>query len=374
MLPNMQPIPVESAMAVLPLLADPTSYVACQWDLRDHPGQREYWLGLFRSHFPTLLKEAVAEAVDRGESHADISMRAAEAGRRFGVYLDELTGDPGRHGRLDILTICDERERILRSARIEDPYRLAKARENEAALRVLPTLLSDLDAMADPVGRIERLVRGMFAGNIFDLGATQTAAMFQNRSVDFHDTLSGLKPRPWLIDDLDRWLDCYRDGRPHRHTLIFVDNAGPDVVLGMIPFARDLLIRGASVILTANSTPTLNDVTHDELTVLVDRIAALDAPLRAALSQQRLKLVASGNGVPLIDMTRISLQLAEAMRQQPIDLLVIEGMGRAVESNLDARFTCDTLKLAMVKDRGVAEALGGTLYDLVLRFEPAGGP
>lgn len=32
-----------------------------------------------------------------------------------------------------------------------------------------------------------------------------------------------------------------------------------------------------------------------------------------------------------------------------VDLIVMEGMGRAIETNLNATFSCDSLKLAMVK-------------------------
>ena len=41
------------------------------------------------------------------------------------------------------------------------------------------------------------------------------------------------------------------------------------------------------------------------------------------------------------------------------DLLVIEGMGRAIHTNLRTRFRCDCLKLAMVKARGGVRAPGG---------------
>lgn len=34
---------------------------------------------------------------------------------------------------------------------------------------------------------------------------------------------------------------------------------------------------------------------------------------------------------------------------EDVDLVVVEGMGRAIETNLYASFTCDSLKLAMVK-------------------------
>lgn len=36
---------------------------------------------------------------------------------------------------------------------------------------------------------------------------------------------------------------------PHKRALLFVDNSGADVVLGMLPFARELLRRGTEVCL-----------------------------------------------------------------------------------------------------------------------------
>ena len=45
-----------------------------------------------------------------------------------------------------------------------------------------------------------------------------------------------------------------------------------------------------------------------------------------------------------------------------------EGMGRGVESNFDARFTCDALNIAMIKDAMVARRCGGKMFDLVCRY------
>lgn len=355
-----------TADTTLPLLADPASYTACRWNLADEPEKRAYWLGLFREHFPTLLDEALREAADRDVDLSDARRRADQARTEFFTYLDDLASTGHQREHFDILDICYERERVLRRTEFDDPYRLAKARENEAALKLLPALLKELDALEAPE-RAVTVMQGVFAGNIFDLGATKTASRFQNSSVDFHATLKELKPRPWLVDDLDAWLERLQ-GTPHQHALLFVDNAGPDVVLGMLPFARDLLDRGTRVTLTANTEPSLNDVTYDELVALLRRVARFDVVIREALQSDRLKLVPSGNDAPLIDLTRLSPQLVSHVQDNPVDLLVLEGMGRAVESNFDARFTCETLKLAMIKDEGVAEAMNGELYDLVMRY------
>ncbi|MEM1027126.1 MAG: ARMT1-like domain-containing protein [Planctomycetota bacterium] len=355
--------------AVFPMLADPANYQACEWDLLDLPERRAYWLGLFRSHFGGLLEAYRAEAEDRGEDVETVERSIAEASDRFMAYLDIVEADPAAFGRLDILEICYARERALRSANIDDAYRLAKQTDTEHALGLLPALLTELDATPEPERRVA-VIQGVFAGNIYDLGATETVAMFTDQRVDFHAVRAKLKPRPWRFDALDAWLQRL-DGPPHRAAVMFVDNAGPDVTLGMLPLARELLKRGTAVILTANTQASLNDVTYAELGELVRAVAEFDPLVREALATNRLTLVASGNNAPLIDLSRISPELAAAADAADVDLVVLEGMGRAVESNFNARLSCDTLKLAMIKDLGVGEALGAELFDLVMKFEPA---
>lgn len=351
----------------LPLLADPEGYTACQWNLTQNADLRAYWLNLFREHFPHLVDEALDEAKTRHEDIDDVYRRTQDAQAEFYRYLDALADGPSSHDRLTILDICHEREITLRRHGFDDPYQLAKQRQNRMALEVLPRVLEELDAM-DDARREVALIEGVFAGNIFDMGATHTNSLFKDGGgVDFHDTREQLKPRPWLIDGLDLWLKRRR----HRAALLFVDNAGPDIVLGMIPLARHLLRDGARVILAANDAPSLNDVTIDELRTLIQGISGFDPTIRDALADGRLALVGSGNWAPLIDLSRVSTELYDAVEAAGVDLVVLEGMGRGVESNLEARLTCDVLKIAMIKDRGVAESLGGEVYDLVCRYEPA---
>ncbi len=354
--------------AMLPLLSEPGAYVACPWDLTKNEQRRGYWIKLFREHYDGLLVLAMEDALDRGIPRDVAESQMAQARAGFGAYLSHVEAEPDSFGRLTILSMCEARERTLRRAGIPAPYRLAKQKENTSAMALLPTVLAEIDAL-DGAERLERIMRGVFAGNIFDLGAVKTIELFKDGEVDFHHTLGKLKPRPWFVDHLDAWCDRWQNGPTHQCAVMFVDNAGPDVLLGMLPFARELLHRGTGVILTANEFPSLNDVTHDELMLLVQHIAETDTVIRDALQSGQLELITSGNGAPLIDLRRISSALAEAIYRRDVDLCVIEGMGRAIETNFDTEFTCDTLKLAMIKDLGVGEAMGAELYDLVLRFD-----
>jgi hypothetical protein len=109
---------------------------------------------------------------------------------------------------------------------------------------------------------------------------------------------------------------------PYKKAIVFVDNSGADVILGIIPFIRHLLRKNTEIILAANSRPAINDITAHELVQVVDRIAEMDGVVRASLEARKLKIVASGSASPCIDFRRISEDLvAEAVG---CDLIVLE--------------------------------------------------
>lgn len=62
-------------------------------------------------------------------------------------------------------------------------------------------------------------------------------------------------------------------------------------------------------------------------------------------------------------------ELNSAIHQHDVDLLVIEGMGRALHTNFDAKFRCETLKLAVVKNAWFAQRLGGDNFSVICKFE-----
>ena len=151
---------------------------------------------------------------------------------------------------------------------------------------------------------------------------------------------------------------------------MFVDNSGADVVLGMLPIARELARRGCKVVLAANEVPSINDVTAAELEDLLPRVAELDETFAEAVECGAIAVCSSGSDLPVIDLRRVSKRLAATV--DDADFVILEGMGRAIETNLEAAFDCDALRIGMVKHPEVAQCLGGELYDCVCRFEAAG--
>lgn len=349
-------------MPVLPLLLNSESYRPCiQNLLTDGPDVQDYWLTLFERHLATLAR------LPGDDGRFDEQSVWPEFSRSYLAGLAAIRERPDLRGRLTVLELTIYREEQFAAHGIHDPFLDLKRRENELALGLYAAVIAEVDA-ASPGERIDLLARGLFAGNLFDMGSRAVVEAFESGTFDFRTARKGLRPRPWPIDHLDVWKDRLAQGRYHR-AIFFVDNAGPDILLGAIPLARELAERSIHVVLAANTRPALNDITADELIALMPRLMELDTKLSDFVRREIITVVETGCGAPLIDLADLSKPCCEAAARS--DLLVLEGMGRAIESNFDAAFRVDTLKLALIKDPMVAEVIGVKLMDPVFRFDPA---
>jgi len=350
------------------LLRDPENYVVIDWDLLiDEPGRR-YWLDHFERHFTHTLEHA---RVVYGRSAAS---RIEAADKELNEAIARLRADPASlpSGRLNIIELDRLRGDVLNRHGLGDPFQHVKARENASAMEMYPKVVHDLHVMSAEQKWLH-LVECVFAGNIFDLGALETIDL-ADESVGFIELAERTKPRPWLLDDYDR-LAADLIGSPPTpwsKAVVFVDNAGSDFVLGLMPLARELALGGTQIVLAANEAPALNDMTIDETIDVVEALAARDPDLAALIEGGMLEVVSSGNAIPLIDLSDVSDELNEAAADA--DLVLLEGMGRAVESNFETPFTVDALRLAILKDQAVAERLGGGLYDCICKYTPVPAP
>lgn len=85
-----------------------------------------------------------------------------------------------------------------------------------------------------------------------------------------------------------------------------MDNCGVDIVLGVIPFARELLLRHTKVLLCANSEPALNDITVNELTDVIQKCCNKCSIIQSAWDDSNLLVYGNGQQGPCLDMRRIS--------------------------------------------------------------------
>ncbi|MCG3181055.1 MAG: hypothetical protein BIFFINMI_03423 [Phycisphaerae bacterium] len=383
------------------LLADPEHYIATDWDLTADPAGRRYWVSHFIEMWPALVQlirdeyaptDAELETF-RKPYHAELeALLAAGTGAKDTETLrrgdaekeDEQAGPasaslpasprprvPASSTATSILSLDDIRDRHLRAAGWPDPYRHVKAAENAAALKFYPQVIAELDSR-DADRRLAELIEGVFAGNIFDLGALATVRQYHEKGLDFFATRATLAKRPWLVDDFDALHAAWRaDAWAYRKVIFLVDNAGCDFVLGCLPLIREMAAarprgRGAEVVIGCNTGASLNDILKPEAEAVVTAARVIDPLLDEALSAGRIRLIETGNRAPLFDLANASEELnAEA---DGADLLILEGQGRSVESNVDAKFAVDTARLALLKDPEVARRLGGRLFDIACRF------
>ncbi|GMP47935.1 hypothetical protein CsSME_00015470 [Camellia sinensis var. sinensis] len=352
-------------LEVFPLLADPKTYEPNTIDLSDH-SELEYWFTVLSEHLPDLVDKAVAS-----EGGTDDAKRRGDAfARAFSAHLARLMEQPAAYGKLGLANLLGLREECLREFYFVDAYRSIKQRENEASLAVLPDLLMEIDSMNEET-RLLTLIEGVLAANIFDWGSRACVDLYHKGTIIEIYRMSRKKmQRPWRVDDFDLFKERMLgsgDNKPppHKRALLFVDNSGADVILGMLPLARELLRWGTEVVLVANSLPALNDVTAMELPdivaeaaehcdiihraaeaggLLVDAMINIqDASKENSVSAVPLMVVENGCGSPCIDLRQVSSELAAAAKDA--DLIILEGMGRALHTNFNARFKCDALKV-----------------------------
>lgn len=354
------------SLVPFPQLCKSTPYILDTFDITEKE-ERDYWIPVLQKSLPNLVERAVSS----NGSTEDAQQRGKFFQRMFGGHLESLKRDPNLYGRCSLAQLLEFREECLREHGFQDAYHEEKERENNAAMEALPDLLAELDQMKKEE-RLLALVEGMMAGNIFDWGSQACVRLYENGTIlDIYRKARSEIRRPWRVDDFDL-LKTYLLGKVHGHykkAVMIIDNSGADAVLGIIPFVRELLRDGTKVVLAANSLPAINDITWRELVTVVQRAAIHCDILRQAFAQGQLIIVGNGCGSPCIDLRRVSRELARAA--QGADLVLLEGMGRAIHTNLYAAFDCDVIKLAMIKNDRIAKKLfGGNIYDVICSFVP----
>ncbi|KAF3820404.1 hypothetical protein GH733_015913 [Mirounga leonina] len=355
---------LERPLVNLPLLLDPSSYVPDTVDLTDDSLARKYWLTCFEEALDGVVKRAVASQ----PGSVDAAERAEKFRQKYWSKLQTLRHQPFAYGTLTVRSLLDTREHCLNEFNFPDPYSKVKQKENGVALKCFPRVIRGLDALGWEDRQLA-LVKGLLAGNVFDWGAKAVSDVLESDpQFGFEEAKMKLQERPWLVDSYSKWLQRLK-GPPHKCALIFADNSGIDVILGVFPFVRELLSRGTEVILACNSGPALNDVTYCESLIVAERIAAMDPVVHSALREERLLLMQTGSSSPCLDLSRLDKGLAVLVRERGADLVVIEGMGRAVHTNYHAALRCESLKLAVIKNSWLAERLGGRLFSVIFKYE-----
>jgi uncharacterized protein with ATP-grasp and redox domains len=344
------------------------------WDLASSPDLVVHWTEIFRAN-GAYVREVLASDGDAREQ--------AGAARVFAILeglLRELEAGTAADRIRTVHEVTLVRERLLRASGIPDPYRRLK--EREAALWFDPgcAALERAWALGGETGSREALAEllgDLLAGNLFDLGSHSTQQAFRNGTLDpaaarlrfraeaqrllarFEaEALALLLPRPRPLED-----------PPEGRMLLFADNAGADFLTGALP-AAVFFARRWEVLLVVNSEPASSDITIAEARELWTRLAArAGSPLTRLGGAGRLRLVPSGTGSPGIDLRHVGEELSRAA--QGVRWFLIEGQGRAIETNWSTRFRVPVLRAALAKDTRVAAEISAPPGSALLRWEGA---
>jgi damage-control phosphatase, subfamily I len=200
----------------------------------------------------------------------DMNNPAPVMGRRIYRRLKELTG-------------------------VEDPYRLAKARQNRLALRLLPELGRAVKEAADPLALAARLA---IAGNIIDMGAAGDTSLAGVRKAVLQA----------MTEPLDGdFPDFARAVKQAGSILYLADNAGE------IVFDRLLIeqLGPGRVTVAVRGAPVLND--------------ALLSDARAAGLHKIVRVIENGSDVAGTVLAEVSPAFKKAF--MTADLVLAKGQG-----------------------------------------------
>lgn len=324
-----------------------TPYVRCDRDLRAHPSSQVYWLDVFRASLRTHFECGGLTDSER-------------IGAGIAAMESVLESILAREGRFDTIDLDLARQVGLRVADLPDAYAELKRVANDAALAALPEVLHHLDA-APADQRWALIFREMLAGNWFDMGTVELVEAWRAAGGDVRQGHQRVPERPWRWDDVEVFSEAVV--LDHSPVVILLDNAGPDTIFGAFSFARELLRSGREVRLAANDGPALNDVQVHDLPELIARAAQVDV----IFGELEQGIVNTGSSMPLLDLSNISVALANAT--QDAGLLVFCGMGRGLESNWTASFDLPVLRVASVKNPDVADLICADVGDGIVRFD-----
>ncbi|CAH1408011.1 unnamed protein product [Nezara viridula] len=349
---------LDNLVTFCPVLSNTVEYFPDTQNLSENSSAREYWLSCISDAFNAGTTRTIGIA--KKESTKNLEMYRDRVVKR----LEYLRKNHDAYGYLAMRLLQDTLEHIKKEMGLLTMYEKRKQHENATAIKELVDRLNCLDSL-DYVEQQTELVKYLLAGNMFDWGATEVAKLMIAGKLNFQQAIDKLPERPWLVDNLDNWTNRLKEYN-YKKVMIFADNSGYDLILGVLPFARELVRRGAEVVICANCEPVLNDITFYELKDVFEEIKNHCPILRKAIEEGTLSMMKLAKSTCCLDLCFINIEVVEKMKD--MDLLIIEGMGRAVHTNLYARFKCDSLRVAVIKDHWLSRELGGENFSCICKF------
>jgi len=210
-----------------------------------------------------------------------------------------------------------------------DPYKQAKEQATQEALDFYPQLKIKVESSVDP---LEMAVRIAIAGNIIDLGVTE--------SYDLESTLNRVLAQPFAIND----LEVFRERLSAVNSILYLaDNAGETV------FDRILIEQiDKPVTYAVKAGPIINDATYeDAIAAGIDQVA---------------EIIDNGSQAPGTMFEKCSESFMQHFEQA--ELIIAKGQAN-YESLSD--YSAPLFFLLQAKCNVIARDLGVSETDIVLK-------
>ncbi|OGL43057.1 MAG: hypothetical protein A2161_18430 [Candidatus Schekmanbacteria bacterium RBG_13_48_7] len=343
-------------------LCNPDKYFPGLWDLRINKELSGWWKQVFLSNFEHMVH------LIKTNRDKDAVNRAEKAQRVMSEFMDDLLKKNLLEQYSSVHKITIFREELLRRFDLDDPYREEKISSTRRAFSLYPRVIRKLEENPDQYSRIKECCLRIFAGNIFDLGSVDIANLHQMKTLKYGDIMKRVRKQKWYINHLDSWVESLKTKNNEGFKILFfVDNSGYDFVCGCIPLARTLAEMGHTVIIAVNESASLNDIFFEEALISFNRLQTIDPKLRLLKDQTRLRIITTGNETPGIDFREVGAFVN--LDGEDAKQMILEGQGRAIETNWNARFGIDCIRISTVKEPKVAQAIGAKSFDLILKFD-----
>ncbi|CAG8590777.1 2167_t:CDS:10, partial [Acaulospora morrowiae] len=248
-------------LVAFPKLANLNNYNPDTLTLTDSVSQH-HWIDVLEKNLHNLVELAIEWSSNGDDEKQDVHTRASSFDTLFRSHLTRLRDHPTMYGALTIRSLLNLREQCLHEIGFPDIFVKVKAAENEAALRDLKDIFEKVDSVQEVEDKIDLLIENILAGNMFDWGSRQISEMMRKGQLTFELAKTKVK-KPEHLNKMRQFTErlTSKTKPPFKKAVLFADNSGADIVLGIIPFARFLVSMGTDVILAVNSLPAVNDVT-----------------------------------------------------------------------------------------------------------------
>lgn len=238
--------------------------------------------------------------------------------------------------------------KVYELLQLDDPYQLAKKKQNELGKSIYNHLVKELNRTLDP---IYLAIKYAACGNVIDVGPAEIYSVY-NPSSSVFDDIKAMAEKPLAIDDYEIFKEKFKSAEK---ILYILDNSG-EIFLDKLLIER---LKGPQIIIAVKALPILNDALRQDALY-----AGLDS-LGPIINVNRQENDCRHLGV---DFNCTSKEFDTAF--ESADIVVAKG-----HANFESLVDCerDCFFILMAKCPVVANKLKVNIKDRVFYYSPIKG-